>query len=76
LPPIPAPEDSPFLKELENLGHPHGRRRWRKGKRLYEWDSQHGEIEVYDLRGNHLGVADVMTGELVKDPVRGRRIDV
>jgi hypothetical protein len=73
---VPIPEDSPFLGELESLGSPHGRRRWRGGRRLYEWDSQHGEVEVYNLRGNHLGVADAMTGELVKNAVRGRRIDV
>jgi len=74
LPPIPIPSDSPFLQDLEYVGSPHGRRRYRGTRRLYEWDSQHGELEVYDNRGNHLGAADVMTGELIKDAVRGRRI--
>jgi Cytotoxic len=73
LPPIPIPSPS-FVDELEYLGAPRGRRRYRGNKRLYEWDSQHGELEVYDTRGNHLGVADVYSGEFIKPAVHGRRI--
>jgi hypothetical protein len=53
-------------------------RRWRSrdGQRLFTWDSLHGEIEVFDLRGRHLGVLDAVTGEWRKGPIRGRRIDV
>lgn len=47
-----------------------GRRR-----RLYEWDYQHGEIEVYDRNGRHLGAMDAETGEMTKDPEPGRVID-
>jgi hypothetical protein len=55
-----------------------GRRRWRDRtkRQLYEWDSTHGEVEVYNLRGRHLGAADAVTGELIKAARRGRRIDV
>lgn len=73
--PIPIPS-SPFLKELEYLGQPGGRRKYRGNKRIYEWDSLHGELEVYDNRGYHLGAADAMTGDLTKPAVKGRRIDV
>lgn len=43
--------------------------------RLYEWDHTHGDIEVYDRRGNHLGSMDARTGEMYKPP-RGHVIDV
>jgi hypothetical protein len=74
--PVPVPEDSRFIKGLEYLGCPSGRRRYRTRDRIYEWDSLHGELEVYNNRGRHLGVVDAGTGEMIKPPVRGRRIDV
>lgn len=42
------------------------RPRWKdpKGK-IYEWDSQHGEIEKYNKRGKHEGVLDADTGESI-----------
>ena len=45
--PIPRPC---FLDECVSLGAFNGQKRWRSedGKRLYTWDSLHGEIEVYD----------------------------
>ncbi len=67
-----------ILEQFESLGAFNGERRWRSngGDRLYTWDSFHGEIEVFNKRGKHLGVVDALTGELVKNPVRGRTIDV
>ena len=75
--PIPVP-NSGFIKDLEYLGVPAGRRRYRNRSRdrIYEWDSLHGELEVYNNRGRHLGVMDAETGEMIKSEVRGRRIDV
>lgn len=74
---VPVPSDC-FLHDLESLGAPHGRKRWRSydGKRLYEWDSQHGEVEVYTKRGFHIFVADPVSGSPIKPAVEGRRIDV
>jgi hypothetical protein len=67
-----------FLDECEALGLIYGERRWRNrdGTRLYTWDSLHGEIEVFDRRGRHLGAADAVTGVLIKPAVKGRKIDV
>jgi hypothetical protein len=73
--PVPVP-DSGFVAKLEYLGCPQGRRRYRSDDRIYEWDSLHGELEVYNKRGRHLGVLDGVTGEEIKSAVRGRRIDV
>jgi hypothetical protein len=36
---------------------------------------EHGHIEVYDKHGNHKGVLDPVTGDLVKKPVKGRWIE-
>jgi hypothetical protein len=73
--PIPKPS---VLDECESLGAREGQKRWRSkdGSRIYTWDSLHGEIEVFNKRGRHLGVIDPITGELIKPAVKGRKIDV
>jgi RHS repeat-associated protein len=49
--------------------------RWKdeKGK-IYEWDSRHGTVELYDKRGRHLGEFDPKDGRQLKDPIKNRRI--
>ena len=73
--PIPKPS---FLDTREYLGVRNGERRWRSrcGRRLYTWDGLHGEIEVFNARGRHLGVLHPLTGAMIKEAVKGRRIDV
>jgi hypothetical protein len=73
---VPRP-DPCFLDDQEKVSRD-GRPRWRNpdGSRLYEWDDLHGEIEVYDRRGYHLGALNAVTGVQEKDPKKGRRIDV
>lgn len=54
------------------------RQRWvdSKGRKIYEWDSQHGELEVYRASdGEHLGSIDYRTGEILKPAVKGRNIN-
>jgi hypothetical protein len=46
------------------------------GERLYEWDYTHGDVEVYNSQGKHLGSADPETGQMIKPPVPGRTIDL
>lgn len=55
-----------------------GQKVWRNddGSRLFTWDSLHGEIEVFNARGLHLGVLDAVTGRLIKPAVKGRKIYV
>ena len=52
------------------------RARWKDpdGK-IYEWDSQHGELEKYDRRGKHLGAFDYKTGEQIKPAEPKRKIE-
>lgn len=74
---IPRPSPC-FLDGMERLGFKNGNLLWRRpdGKRFYTWDSLHGEIEVFNRRGKHLGAADASTGRLTKGAVEGRSIDV
>ncbi|PZG00330.1 colicin E3/pyocin S6 family cytotoxin [Micromonospora endophytica] len=72
--PLPRPC---IVDDLEHLGARNGVRRWRDGAgRIYTYDGQHCELEVFNSRGRHIGVADVYTGEFIKPAVRGRKIDV
>ena len=72
--PIPKPS---FLDECDRIGVVNGKKRWRSKdfKRLYTWDSLHGEIEVYNKRGVHIGVLNPQ-GIFIKEAVKGRKIDV
>jgi Cytotoxic len=73
---IPIPKPC-FLDECIPIGARNGQKRWRSlnNKRLYTWDSLHGEIEAFNSRGFHLGALDI-EGNLIKEPVKGRKIDV
>ncbi|MCM8744335.1 colicin E3/pyocin S6 family cytotoxin [Pseudomonas koreensis] len=49
------------------------RKRWRDLKgRIFEWDSQHGTVEMYDKQGKHLGEFNPQTGEQTKPAKPGR----
>lgn len=71
----PVPK-SGFVERLVRLRHS-SRTRWTNpgGTRYYEWDPFHGEFEVYDAQGWHLGAVDE-DGKPVKGAKKGRRIDV
>nr|VFJ74581.1 MAG: Cytotoxic [Candidatus Kentron sp. FW] len=73
--PIPKPS---FLDDCQCLGAYSGEKRWRSkdGQRLFTWDSRHGEIEVFNKRGRHLGVIEPVQGRFIKGPAKGRKIDV
>jgi len=72
---IPKPS---ILDDCECLGVKNGRKLWRTngGNRYYTWDALHGEIEVFNKRGRHLGAIDPVTGSIIKPAVKGRTIDV
>ncbi len=77
---IPAPKDLPGLpgavkvpgKDRNSAGKL--RPRWELPSGDFaEWDSQHGEVEIYDKRGKHKGVVDPKTGAKIKPAVPRRR---
>src|SRR5581483_8643731 len=45
---------------------------WRTdaGRRLYTWDSLHGEVEVFGARRKHLGALDPVTGRFRQSSAR------
>jgi hypothetical protein len=52
------------------------RKRWKDRKgRIYEWDSQHGTVELYDKQGKHLGEYDPVSGEQTKPAKPGRTVE-
>lgn len=82
--PAPKTEDIKGLGELQEgkpktpkQGGGGKRARWYGDKRrkIYEWDSQHGELEGYRASdGEHLGAFDPKTGKQVKGPDPKRNI--
>lgn len=74
---IPKPKPC-FLDMMEKYIIIDGRQTYRNPAkdRYFQWDELHGEIEVYDKRGRHLGVIDAVNGTQIKEPERGRRINV
>jgi hypothetical protein len=74
----PIPKASFLVKECECIGVINGEKRWRSPdkKRIFTWDALHGEIEVFNQRGRHLGVLDPENGMLIKPAIKGRKIDV
>jgi Cytotoxic len=44
-------------------------------REYYEWDHTHGDIEVFDRLGRHLGSMHPQTGVMHKPPVPGRTLN-
>ncbi|EKR5651246.1 colicin [Escherichia coli] len=83
--PAPKTEEIKGLGELKKApkktpkqGGGGRRDRWigDKGRKIYEWDSQHGELEGYRASdGEHIGAFDPKTGKQIKGPdPKGRNI--
>jgi RHS repeat-associated protein len=69
--PVPAEykQTLPGFEKSERLKHKQGARpSWTLGKGKHaEWDFQHGEVEVYNKQGEHIGAFDPETGEIKKE---------
>jgi hypothetical protein len=67
---------SVFLKKHKRVKRK-GAPRWldEDGRFYYEWDSLHGEIEVFSKRGEHLAVLSA-DGIYLKGAIKGRTIHV
>jgi hypothetical protein len=70
------PAQSPVWKQLEPYRGKTKTSGQGGGRRYYEWDFTHGDIEVYNSRGEHLGSMDPTTGEMIKPAVKGRKIGI
>jgi len=68
----PPPKELPGFPEAQRVPNK-SRARWKNGDDILEWDSQHGDVEVYNKQGKHQGSADPSTGQMVKPKVKGRK---
>lgn len=75
MPYVPKPNPC-FLDKFAKYRIINGRQVYKGDKYYYSYDEKHGEIEVFDFKGWHWGVIDAITGKLIKDAVKGRRLDV
>ncbi|MFJ3008852.1 colicin E3/pyocin S6 family cytotoxin [Pseudomonas fluorescens] len=71
---FPEAKSAPMKTSVRGGGKK--RRRWKdlSGK-IYEWDSQHGKVELYTKQGKHLGEYDPRTGEQTKPADPKRRVE-
>jgi Cytotoxic len=72
---IPRPSPC-YLDRMDKWRVINGVQVWRSldRRRLYTWDGLHGEIEVFDQNGYHLGALNAVAGTLIKDAIQGRRL--
>lgn len=75
---VPIPKPSYLSAFCVSIGTRNGERRWKniEGTRLYTWDYLHGEIEVWNLRGDHLGALDPVSGDRIKMADPRKSLDV
>jgi hypothetical protein len=59
----PPPKTLPAFPDANPVRTKGNRKRWESKKRIYEWDYQHGAVEVYNWAGDHLGEFDAKTGK-------------
>jgi hypothetical protein len=70
------PDASPVSRKTPVQGGGGLRPRWKDPKgNIYEWDSQHGEVEGYNPRGIHQGAFDPISGAKIKEADPTRRIE-
>ncbi|MDR5776638.1 MULTISPECIES: colicin E3/pyocin S6 family cytotoxin, partial [unclassified Caballeronia] len=82
---IPAPPSLPGFPDAVRVksktpvqGGGGLRKRWKRlNGCICEWDSQHGEVEMYNKRGKHMGAFDPDTGDAIpgKEADRTRTIE-
>ena len=78
---VPPPRALPGFPEAERVKPKTRfagglRKRWRDREgRIYEWDYQHGTVEIYDSGGAHVGEFDPVTGGQIKPRNPDYRVD-
>ena len=75
MPYIPKPKPC-ILDSYEPYIVVNGRMVYRDGRFLYTWDELHGEVELFDKLGRHLGALDGVTGKRIKPAKKGKRLYV
>jgi len=77
MPHIPPPKQGlKAFPEAQRVKPKSQGQRWEDGQYIYEWDYQHGRVEKWTKRGQHLGDFDPETGVKVGEPRDDRTIDL
>lgn len=74
-PPKVSRAESPVWKKLEPYRSDIRRSGTGRDTQYYKWDHTHGDIEVFNHRGKHIGSMDPVTGKIYKPPVSGRTLE-
>jgi hypothetical protein len=73
---VKAPDNLTAFPDTMRVKRKGGRARWKdRSGRIYEWDSRHGTIELYDAPGWHIGEYDHVTGNRLKPSEATRRVE-
>jgi hypothetical protein len=73
MPYIPPPKEGlKAFPEAQRVKPKSQRQRWEDAEYIYEWDYQHGRVEKWTKRGQHLGDFDPESGAQVS-PARSER---
>ena len=73
---VPPPQNLPGFPTARRADPKGRRKRWTDDDgNIFEWDYQHGAVEMYDKRGRHLGEFDHSTGAPLKEADPTRRIE-
>lgn len=74
--PKPPPDTLLAFPDAKRVTPKSFRKRWKDSdSNIYEWDYQHGRVEKYNRRGQHLGEFDDVTGHQYGGPVPGRSVE-
>ena len=74
---IPAPRSLSGFPDAVRAKRKSERARWEtRDGFILEWDYQHGEVEKYNKNGQHIGAFNPENGEIIKNAVAGRKIEI
>jgi hypothetical protein len=77
MPYIPPPKEGlKAFPQAERVKPKSQRRRWEDSQHIYEWDYQHGRVEKWTKRGQHVGDFDPENGLQVGPGRNDRTIEL
>ena len=73
----PVNRQSNFFKNLTSVGVRSGKSTYKDNNDYYyQWDSLHGEWQMYNKRGRHIGVLNDTGTQKTKEAVKSRKIEL
>lgn len=74
----PVYRNSQFFKNLIPIGKRNGRSTYKNINEdyYYQWDSLHGEWQVYNKKGRHIGVLNEIGNKKIKNAKKSRKINI